>query len=113
MATVNTQVYNDGTTGAAGVYNPGDAISLAVNYTPDTPSVVAAPFTATTTITNSGGTVTATSSSSFVVNQTQENGDTAAESDTGSRAWAAGTPAPGAPDGNGAATVDVTFTTTA
>lgn len=69
-------------------YNPGDTITLTVGYTPDTPSVVPATFTATTTITDAAGDVTASGSAPFVVNEAQSAGDTVATTDDGGRTWA-------------------------
>jgi hypothetical protein len=69
-------------------YAPGDVVSLTVGYTPDSPSVVPATFTATSVITNSGGTQVATSSADFVVNTPQPAGDVVSATDTGNRTWA-------------------------
>ena len=70
------------------VYNPGDVITCAVGYTPDTPSVVPQTFTATVNVTNSGGTVVATSTAPFVVNEPQPAGDVVSVTDDGNRTWA-------------------------
>lgn len=107
MATINTVTFSAGTPGTAGVYNQGDTITVTVDYTADTPSVVAAPFTLTTTITDSGGTVTATNDSTFTVNQ-QQQGDKVSEADSGNRTWAEGTTSPQS-DGS----LQVAFTATA
>ena len=107
MSTINTVTFSAGSGGQDGVYTPGDLITLTANYTADTPSVVATPFTATTTITDAAGTVTATNESTFTVNIPQA-GDKAAESDSGSRAWTEGATAPQA-DGS----LTVTFTAAA
>ena len=68
-------------------YNPGDAVSLTVDYTPDTPSVVPKTFTVTASITNAGGTVVATNSGPFTVNEPQASGDAVSATDDGSRVW--------------------------
>lgn len=69
-------------------YDQGATITLTVDYVADTPGVVPTTFTATTNITDSAGTVTATSSSPFVVNVANPAGDTLATTDTGNRTWA-------------------------
>lgn len=99
MAAINSTTFSAGSTGVAGVYAPGDAIGADVNFAPDAPSVVAEPFTLTTVITNSAGTQVATSSAPFTVNQPQPGGDVCSVSDSGGRAWAAGTVLP-QPDGS-------------
>jgi len=68
-------------------YNPGDTVTLTVAYTPDTPSVVPATFTATTSITDAAGDVTATGSAPFVVNEAQAAGDVVSTTDDGNRTW--------------------------
>ena len=108
MSTINSVTYSAGSGGTAGVYNPGDSIVQTVDYTADTPSVVASPFTVTTTITDAAGTVTATDNSSFTVNTPQPSGDVAATSDSGSHSWTTGATTPQA-DGS----LQVTFTTSA
>jgi hypothetical protein len=69
-------------------YMPGDTITLTVDYTADTPGVNPTTFTATTTVTDSGGTVTASDSAPFVVNEAVSAGDVVAVTDTGSHTWA-------------------------
>ena len=90
MASINSVTFNAGSTGSDGVYDVGDSIVATVDYTADTPALVAAPFTLTTTITNAGGTVTAQNESSFTVNEPQPNPDTVQVADTGSRSWTEG-----------------------
>lgn len=68
-------------------YNPGDAISLTVGYTADSPSVVPQTFTATTTISDPSGNQLGTLSAPFVVNEAQAAGDVLATSDDGGRTW--------------------------
>jgi hypothetical protein len=69
-------------------YDTGATITLTVGYTPDSPSAVPETFTATASVTNSGGTVVATNTAPFVVNVSQPSGDTVSVTDTGSRTWA-------------------------
>lgn len=69
-------------------YNPGDPITLTVDYTPDVAGVNPVSETATTVITNSAGEQTATDSADFIVNQPVAGGDTLATTDTGGRTWA-------------------------
>jgi hypothetical protein len=80
----------DGMTFDATSYNPGDTVTLTVNYTPDTPSAVPQTFNATSSITDSGGNVVATSSAPFVVNEAQAAGDVVSASDDGGRTWTEG-----------------------
>lgn len=108
MSTINSVTYNAGSGGTDGVYSPGDPIIATVDYTADTPSVVASPFTVTTTVTNAGGTVTATNDSTFTVNEPQAGGDTVAVADSGNHAWTQGTTTPQS-DGS----LSVPFSTTA
>lgn len=84
MASITSMTFDESS------YNPGDTITLTVSYVPDSPSAVPATFTATSVITNSGGTQVATSSADFVVNTPQAAGDTVSVGDTGSRTWAEG-----------------------
>lgn len=69
-------------------YAPGSTITLTVDYTPDTASVVPQTFTAAVNITDAAGTVVATSSAPFVVNEAQVAGDKVSVTDSGSRTWA-------------------------
>ena len=69
-------------------YNPGDTITLTVAYVADTPGVSPVVNTATASVTNSGGTVTATDSADFTVNEPAAAGDTVNVTDTGNRTWA-------------------------
>lgn len=82
MASVDTMTFD------AASYAPGATITLTVGFTPDTPGVNPTTFTATTNITNAGGTVVATKTAPFVVNQPVAAGDTVSVTDTGSRTWA-------------------------
>jgi hypothetical protein len=82
MATINGMTFDQAS------YNPGDTITLTVSYTPDTASVNPTAFTATANVTDAGGTVTATSSAPFTVNEAVAAGDVVSVTDTGSRAWA-------------------------
>ena len=70
-------------------YNTGDVITLTVDFTPDSPSVVPTTFTATASITDAAGTVVATNAAPFVVNVAQPAGDVVSVTDTGSRTWTA------------------------
>ncbi len=108
MATINSITFNAGSTGTVGVYNPGDTIDATVDYVPDTPSVVPTTFTLTATVTNAGGTPTATSSSDFVVDTPQAGGDTVQVADSGNRTWVEG-----ATTSDGSGGLDVTFSSTA
>jgi hypothetical protein len=81
MATINSLTFDEA------AYNPGDLVSLTVDYTPDTPSVVPQTFTATATITNAAGTVVANSAAPFVVNEAQAAGDQVGATDDGNRTW--------------------------
>lgn len=69
-------------------YNPGDPITLTVDYTPDVAGTNPTPFTATTVITNSAGAETASGNADFTVNEPVAGGDTLATTDTGGRTWA-------------------------
>lgn len=60
---------------------------MTVGYTPDTPSMVPTVNTATVNVTDAAGTVTATSSAPFTVNEPQAAGDVVSASDTGNRTW--------------------------
>lgn len=82
MASIDSLTFDEAS------YAPGDTITLTVDYTPDTPSVVPQTFTATAVITDSAGTQVATSSAPFVVNEAQAAGDTVSVTDDGSRTWA-------------------------
>lgn len=84
MASVNTITFDQA------AYAAGSTITCTVDYTADTPSVVATTFTLTANVLNSGGTVVATNTGDFVVN-TPQAGDTVSVSDTGSRTWTEGT----------------------
>jgi hypothetical protein len=108
MASINSVTFNDGSTGTAGVYAQGDPVVATVDYTPDAPSVTAETNTLTANVTNASGEVTATTTSTFVVNTPVPGGDTVSVSDTGSHTWVEGTPTS---DGSGGE--DVTFSTTA
>jgi len=68
-------------------YDPGATMTLTVEYVADTPSANPVTGTATADITNSGGTVTATSSAPFVVNEPVAAGDVVSVSDDGGRTW--------------------------
>ena len=82
MASVDSLTFDESS------YAPGALITLTVGYTPDSPSVVPATFTATASITDAAGTVVATSSAPFIVNETQAAGDVVSVIDDGSRTWA-------------------------
>ena len=69
-------------------YNPGDLITLTVDYTPDTPSVVPTTFNATAVITDSGGNQVASSSAPFVINVAQPAGDQVSVTDDDNHTWA-------------------------
>jgi hypothetical protein len=90
MAAINSNTFNAGSTGVAGVYAPGDPIEVDVNFAPDAPSVVAEQLTWTSTLTNAAGVEVATSSAPFTVNQPQPGGDVCAGSDSGGRIWTPG-----------------------
>jgi hypothetical protein len=83
MASVNSITFDQP------AYTAGSTITCTVDYTPDTPSVVATTFTLTANVSDSGGNVVATNTGDFVVN-TPQPGDTVSVSDTGSRTWAEG-----------------------
>ena len=97
MASVDTLTFDEA------AYDPGDTVTLTVDYTPDSPSVVPTTFTATVNVTSSAGTVVATNSAPFVVNTPQPAGDVVSVTDDGNRSWAEGSD-------NGSVAV---FTTTA
>ena len=82
MASIDSMTFD------AAAYNPGDLITLTVDYTPDTPSVVPTTFNATATITDSTGTVQASSSAPFVINVAQPAGDQVSVTDDDNHAWA-------------------------
>jgi len=82
MASVDTITFDEA------AYNPGDLITCTVDYTPDAPGVVPTTFTATVNVTNSAGTIVASNTAPFVVNEAQPGGDTVSVTDTGSRTWA-------------------------
>ena len=82
MASVDTLTFDEA------AYSPGDVITLNVDYTPDSPSSVPQTFTATVNVTNSGGSVVATNTAPFVVNEAQAAGDVVSVTDDGSRTWA-------------------------
>lgn len=82
MASIDTMTFDKD------AYLPGDEITLTVTYTPDSPGVTPQAFTATETISDAGGTVVATNSAPFVVNQVEPSGDHLdTPTDTGNRAW--------------------------
>lgn len=81
MASIDTMTFD------AAAYSPGATVTLTVGYTPDTPAVTPKTFTATASISDSGGNVLATSSAPFVVNENGP-GDTVGVSDDGSHTWA-------------------------
>lgn len=81
MASINSMTFDQPS------YNEGETITLVVDYTPDTPGVTPTTFTATSVVTDSAGTQTATSSADFTVNVAQPGGDTLATTDTGGRTW--------------------------
>jgi hypothetical protein len=83
MASVNSITFDQAS------YLAGSTITATVDYTPDTPSVVATTFTLTANVSDSTGAVVATNTGDFVVN-TPQAGDTVSVSDTGSRTWAEG-----------------------
>jgi hypothetical protein len=68
-------------------YAPGATITLVVDYTADNPSTLPVTFTATSTITDAQGAVTATSSAPFVVDTPQPAGDKVDTTDDGNRTW--------------------------
>ena len=82
MASIDSMVFDQA------AYNPGDPISLTVDYTPDTPSVVPTTFSATASITDASGNVVASSSAPFVINEAQASGDQVGVSDDGNHGWA-------------------------
>lgn len=84
MATINTITFDQA------VYNPGATITCAVNWTPDTAPVAPQEFTLTAVVTNASGEQTATSTSTFTVNEPQASADVVSVSDTGSRTWTSG-----------------------
>jgi len=91
-------------------YTQGATITVTIDYTPDTPSVVPQTNTLTATITNSGGTVTAQTTADFTVNVPNPGGDTVQVSDTGNRTWTEGATTP---DQTVSGNLDVVFTATA
>jgi len=82
MATINAMTFDQAS------YNPGDTITLTVSYTADTPSVNPVTETATANVTDAAGTVTATSTAPFVVNEPVSAGDVVSVTDTGNHTWA-------------------------
>lgn len=81
MASVDTISFDEA------AYNEGDLMTVTVDYTPDSPSSVPQTFTATVNVTNSGGTVVASNTAPFVVNQAQPAGDVVSVTDDGNRTW--------------------------
>jgi hypothetical protein len=70
-------------------YNPGDTITLTVDYTADSASTpTPQTFTATVVITNSGGSQTATQSAPFVINIPGTGGDVVSVTDDDNHTWA-------------------------
>lgn len=82
MASIDTMSFDQA------AYNPGDLITLTVDYTPDTPSVVPTTFNATASITDSGGNVVASSVAPFVINVAQASGDQVSVTDDDNHTWA-------------------------
>lgn len=69
-------------------YNPGDTITLTVDYTADVPGSTPTTFTATVVITDAAGTQTATQGAPFVVNVPTSGGDVVSVTDDDSHTWA-------------------------
>jgi hypothetical protein len=82
MASIDSMTFDQA------AYAQGAIVTLDVGYTPDTPGVSPAVFTATANVTDVNGTVVATSSAPFTVNVPVPAGDTVSVTDTGGRAWA-------------------------
>lgn len=82
MASIDSMTFDQA------AYNPGDLISLTIDYTPDTPSVVPTTFNATASITDSGGNVVASSVAPFVINVAQASGDQVSVTDDDNHVWA-------------------------
>lgn len=102
MATVNSIVFNAGSSGTEAVYSPGDPIAATVDWTPDSPSVSSAPFTLTAVVSDASGNPVATSApASFSVDTSVAAGDVASVSDSGGRTWTGGAVAS---DGSGGET---------
>jgi hypothetical protein len=68
-------------------YAPGDVVTLTVDYVSDAAGVNPVTATATATVTDSAGAVTATDSAPLVVNEPVSAGDVVSVTDTGSRVW--------------------------
>jgi hypothetical protein len=68
-------------------YNPGDTITLTVDYVPDTAGVNPVTSTATVNVTDANGNVTASDSAPFTVNEPVAGGDTVSVTDSGGRTW--------------------------
>ena len=68
-------------------YSPGDTMTLTVDYVADTPSVNPVTGNALASITDAGGTITASDSAPFVVNEPVAAGDVVSVTDDGGRAW--------------------------
>ena len=68
-------------------YNPGDQITLTVDYTADVPGSTPTTFTATVAVTDSTGAVTASASAPFVINVPVAGGDVVSVTDTDGHAW--------------------------
>jgi hypothetical protein len=68
-------------------YNPGDTITLTVDYTADVPGTTPTTFMATVNVTDSTGAVTATASAPFVINVPAAGGDVVSVTDTDGHTW--------------------------
>ena len=82
MASISSMTFDET------AYNPGDTITLTVDYVPDTPSVVPTTFNATAVITDSSGNQVASTSAPFVINVAQPSGDQVSVTDDDNHTWA-------------------------
>jgi hypothetical protein len=80
MAAINSMVFDQA------AYRPGQAVTLTVDYTPDTPGMSSHVFTATFTLADVNGSVVASQDAPFTVN-TPQPGDKGKVTDDGSHTW--------------------------
>ena len=69
-------------------YNPGDAVNLTIDYTPDSPSVVPTPVDVTIVLNDANGNPLTSVPAPFVVNTPQAAGDKLGVSDVRNDVWA-------------------------
>lgn len=81
MASIDSVSFDQST------YNPGDAVTLTVDYTPDSPSAIPVTVNATVTLDDGAGNQLASVPAPFVVNIPQPSGDKSGVSDDHSDVW--------------------------